>query len=806
MTKKIWSNNGGVELSNPKYPILVTRDLIIFPNNSIPLTVASRRNRKALETALNGDANILAIPVAGNSKTGTAKPEDIHSYGTRCHVEKMETKDDSFKVVLTGIDRVSIEETQYATDESDLLVASYDTIETVEDLDPATSKELLKQGTDLALEILKMSQSDGSKKLSQVVKDIEDPDFFIHLCASNLDLTLDSKLALIETASLAERMQSVLELLAKRRNSLQVQIDIGHKLSGQLDRKQREMILREQLQTIREELGEFTEFPDQDYMSKIEESQMPEEAKEIARGEARRLESTPSASPEAPNIRNYLDTLIDLPWGEPKHEDIDIQEARKILDDEHYGLPKVKDRIIQHLAVTQLNKGQKGFILLLLGPPGVGKTSLGRSIAKGMNREFVRISLGGVRDEAEIRGHRRTYLGSMPGRIIKAIKRSGVRNPVFLLDEIDKLSSGWGGDPASALLEALDPEQNHNFEDHYLEVPFDLSNVVFIATANSIDNIPHALRDRLEIIELSGYTTEEKFHIGQQHLWSEQLIHHGLESYGLKIEEEALQHLIQRYTKESGVRELKRKIAAICRKLAEKVLTSDAKEHPPVNVESLEEALGREIYNPEEAGEQLPEGVVTGLAWTPMGGEILYIESKLMPGKGKLTITGQLGDVMKESLQIALSLVRSQLHKIDSDFQNDQYDIHVHVPAGAIPKDGPSAGITMLCSILSMITHRKVSPKLAMSGELSLRGTVMPVGGIKEKVIAAHRAGIREVILSEKNQKDLKDVPQNLLDSMDIHLVKTVEDVVRHAFDLDLELSEVIPSRVYHHQQQALLS
>ncbi len=780
-------------MSSEKYPILVTRELIIFPNNSVPLTVASRRNKKAIKAALSGSGRVLVIPVEKGTKTGEATPQDLYNFGTLCKVEQSKgSNKDSFQVLLNGLIRAELSESSTADEDQDLLLGCYKPIETEVDIDDATLEQLLTSGKGIAVEILKLSQGSGSKKLSELVQSLDDSELFVNLCAAHLDLTLNQKMLLLQTPSIRVRLLKILDLLHIRKNSLQVQVELGQKLGKQMDRKQREVILREQLQAIREELGDLSEGDsDLNFVQKINELPMPEEVKKVARDEAKRLESTPSASPEAPNIRNYLDLLCELPWGQPKAKDIDIVKARELLDREHHGLVKVKDRIIQHLAVMQLNKGQRGTILLLVGPPGVGKTSLGKSIATAMERKFVRVSLGGIRDEAEIRGHRRTYLGSMPGRIIQGIKRAGTNNPVFLLDEIDKLSQGWAGDPASALLEALDPEQNNTFEDHYMDVPYDLSHVVFIATANSLEGIPAPLRDRMEIINLSGYTTAEKLFIAKKHLWPEEIEKHGLAQYKLSIAEDALLHLITHYTKESGVRELKRKIAALCRNLSEQVLRQTNEDSIKITIQDLEKTLGPEPYSLELTEASLPPGVVTGLAWTPLGGEILFIESKLMPGSGKLTITGQLGDVMKESLQIAMSHVRAHLNKINPRFQYDKFDIHVHVPSGAIPKDGPSAGITMLSSLVSLIAQKRVESDIAMSGEITLRGTVLPVGGIKEKVIAAHRAGVKKVLLSAKNKKDLHEVPVEVRKELDIIFVETAEEVIEEGLKLNFTFDDV---------------
>ena len=519
---------------------------------------------------------------------------------------------------------------------------------------------------------------------------------------------------------------------------------------------------------------------------------MPEDVKKVALDEAKRFSTVGQSSPESHVIRNYLDLLCALPWNQSTEEAIDLDAARQVLDSDHYGLDKIKKRIIQHLAVLKLRKDRKGSILLFVGPPGVGKTSLGHSIAKALGRKFARVALGGVRDDSEIRGHRRTYIGSMPGRIIQGIKRSGVNNPVMLLDEIDKLGRGFQGDPAGALLEVLDPEQNDKFVDHYLDVPFDLSKTFFIATANTLETIPGPLLDRMEVIDLTGYTTAEKLHIAKSHLIPKQLEAHGMTASQIRIADDALMRTITHYTREAGVRELDRKIATILRAMTEKVIDAAEGQQIVVELAMLEEILGSERYVYEVAERVMPPGVVTGLAWTPQGGEILFIEARSMPGSGKLTLTGQLGEVMKESAQIALSHVRSNLATVLPGLDYDKRDVHVHVPAGAIPKDGPSAGVTMLTTLASLFTGRSVSPKLAMTGEITLRGSVMPVGGIKEKVIAAHRAGIERVILPKRNQKDLKEIPEDVRAKLQIVFVDDVAELLKEALNLDVS-PHVVP-------------
>jgi ATP-dependent Lon protease len=546
-------------------------------------------------------------------------------------------------------------------------------------------------------------------------------------------------------------------------------------------------MLKEQLKAIQEELNDTEGTGSKkDYRELIEGANMPEEVKEVALEEVLKLERQGPHSSEENVIRNYLDLLTTLPWGKSKIKDIDIGAARKLLDDEHYGLEKVKDRIIQHLTVMKLKQNKQGSILLLVGPPGTGKTSLGKSIAEVLGREYVRISLGGVKDEAEIRGHRRTYLGALPGRIIQGMKRAGEKNPVFILDEVDKLMAAYNGDPASALLEVLDPEQNDSFSDHYLDVPYDLSDVFFIATANSLRDIPGPLRDRMEIIEIGSYTSHEKFRIAKDHLISIVLEEHGLDETQLQIDDEALKTIIEKYTREAGVRGIKRQLSAVARVVSEKIVVGKVETPYLVKGDMLYDILGHELTQYDLAGKNNPPGVVTGLAWTPVGGDILFIEGAFMPGSGKLTLTGQLGDVMKESAKISQSLIRSRLAFNLKSLEFDKKDLHIHVPSGAIPKDGPSAGAALLTTIASLVTGHEVDPKLAMTGEISLRGAVLPVGGIKEKVIAAHRAGIERIILPRENLKDLDDVPKDVKDEIEFIPADTVEDVIKETIGIEL--------------------
>jgi ATP-dependent Lon protease len=547
-------------------------------------------------------------------------------------------------------------------------------------------------------------------------------------------------------------------------------------------------MLREQLKAIQEELneGKQSESKKKDYLQLINESKMPEDVKEIAREEYEKLQNQSPISVEINVIRNYLDLLTSLPWGKSSVKEVDIKEAKNILEKDHYGLDKVKERIIQHLTVMKLKNNQQGSILLLVGPPGTGKTSLGKSIAKVLQREYVRISLGGIRDEAEIRGHRRTYVGALPGRIIQGIKKAGTNNPVFILDEVDKLLASNMGDPSSALLEVLDPEQNNSFSDHYLEVPYDLSDVFFIGTANSLKEIPGPLRDRMEIIQINSYTTTEKFHIAKDYLIDEVLESHGLTHEQLEIEEDVLKAIIDKYTREAGVRGIKKQLSAIARHATEKIVVDEVELPYLVKEEMLFDILGPEISTYDKVKKLNPPGVVTGLAWTPVGGDILFIESAFMPGKGELILTGQLGEVMKESAKISQSLIRSRLVLRLKDIHFNKHDLHIHIPQGSIPKDGPSAGVTLFTSIASLFTGIPVDPKTAMTGEISLRGAVLPVGGIKEKVIAAHRSGIKKILLPLENKKDLYDVPDEVKKDIQFIFIETIEELIHETLGIKL--------------------
>ncbi len=771
-------------------PVLPIKNTVVMPGTSSPLRVGRVQSIAAIRSAQANGGWILAVTQKNENLDQNIKSADLFKTGTLSKIEKVRGDEtQGFQVIIRGDKRFHINE--FEEKDGHLWAMCSESLEVV-DLDAATYQSLLGSLKQMAQKILELLPSDTSR-LMEILAGIEDLSFLTYLSVANLEIEPSIKQSILEEVHLKKRVLLLLEIMQKKKDGLEVQVEIRDKLSHKLGKQQREAILREQMRTIREELGEKSSSDENDdYREKFEKIGMPAEIKKVALEELARLEGMGNNSAETHVIRNYLDLLCALPWakssGDDALEKLELRIARESLNRDHYGLEKIKNRILQQLAVMKLKKTSKGQILLLVGPPGVGKTSLGQSIANALGRKFVRGSLGGVRDDSEIRGHRRTYIGAMPGRIIQAIKRAGENNPVFMLDEIDKLVRGYGGDPAAALLEVLDPEQNASFLDHYLDVPFDLSKVLFIATANNLDSIPGPLLDRMEVIELSGYTSAEKLHIAKNHLIPKQLEEHNLSPEKLQISDEALLKIINSYTREAGVRDLQRKIAEVSRSMAEKVLDVEAKLPIRVELKDLEEILGEERFVHEVAERLSPPGVATGLAWTSQGGEILFIEANLMPGRGQLILTGQLGEVMKESTQIALSLVRSRLAHVVRDFEFEKKDIHVHVPAGAIPKDGPSAGITMLTAIASILSGRSVDPKLAMTGEITLRGAVMPVGGIKEKVIAAHRAGIERVILSKRNQKDLKDVPEEVRASIQFQFVDNATEVLKIALDLDVEI------------------
>ncbi|MGE3683258.1 MAG: endopeptidase La [Bdellovibrionales bacterium] len=756
------------------------RNMVLYPGQTMPVVVGRPRSRMALEAALKSGSEWVVLVTQKHDVTDhEPTAEELFRIGVVTRIDRHEgAAERGYQLVMTGINRFSISRFE---DVNGYYQAHGENLEDVRDVDGETLRALVENLKRLGKEIFELLPGQNDR-LAGLLAAIEDPVFLTHLVAQHMEMKLARKQELLEMTSLKNRLLALLEQMVQFREELKLQKEVNEKLSTRLGKQHRDAILREQIRTLQEELGDKERSGGDDYQTKIRDAKMPEDVEKIALEQLQRLETMGQQSPEYHVIRNYLDLLVALPWSQSADVVVDLEEARRVLEEDHYGLEKIKKRILQHLAVLKL-KEKKGSILLFVGPPGVGKTSLGRSIARAMSRKFVRVSLGGVRDDAEIRGHRRTYVGALPGRIIDGIKRAGENNPVFMLDEIDKMTRGWGGDPTATMLEVLDPEQNNAFVDHYLDVPFDLSKVFFIATANSTDTIPAPLLDRMEVITLSGYTTAEKLHISRTHLVPKQLEEHGVKPGQLEISEAAQLRMISNYTRESGVRELQRLIGGVVRASTEEILKNQGMVH--VDLPDLEDLIGPDRFLDEIVGRSNPPGVVTGLAWTPMGGEILFLESSHMPGTGKLILTGKLGEVMKESAQIALTLVRSRLAGAAQSFAHDREDIHLHVPAGAIPKDGPSAGVAMLSALASLLLNRPVSSKLAMTGEITLRGAVTPVGGIKEKVIAAHRAGIEKVLLPKRNERDLKEVPEEVRKALAFVFAETVEEALHHVLDIE---------------------
>ena len=765
-------------------PVLPLRLATLFPGTLLPLRVTREKSMRALEAALKQNTAILVV----SEKTEAGDLDQIHhlaKIGTLAKIEKLSGDPrDGYQILLRGVTRFRISEIQdlgpYFTGEGE---AWRDEL----DLDPATQSTLLINVKETAIAILNLLPG-NTEEIENRIQSIEDLSILTHVCLAHMDLDFQKRIEFLGMASLKQRTLNLLLSLQTKKDQLQVKQEVNGRLNERLGKQQREAILREQLRTIQEELGESSGSKNKkDYRKSIEDAGMPEEAKKVAMEELDRMESLGSQSPEVGVIRNYLDLLVALPWKSDSSisaESIDLKIARETLEKDHEGLEEVKKKILQSLAISKLKKSTRGQILLLVGPPGVGKTSLGQSIARAMNRKFTRVALGGVRDEADIRGHRRTYIGAMPGRIIQAIKRVNSMEAVILLDEVDKVGRGYHGDPTAALLELLDPEQNSTFTDHYLDLPYDLSKIVFIATANTLETIPAPLLDRMDLIEVSGYSTPEKLHIAKKHLIPKIREDLGLTEDQVILDEEALLKTVHSYTREAGVRDLNRKLTSLFRSVTEKVVGQTEALPIAIQLANVEELFGRERFSHEVIERVAVPGVATGLAWTPMGGEILFIESSLMPGNGKLMLTGQLGDVMKESAQIALSLLRSHLSHVVPNGEFEKKDIHIHVPAGAVPKDGPSAGVTMLSSLASVFLKQAIDPSLGMTGEITLRGAVLPVGGIKEKITAAHRAGLKKIILSKKNERDLKDVPEEVKKDLQFHFVEKVTELLEEVFHL----------------------
>lgn len=769
-------------------PVVPLRDVVVFPHMMMPFVIGRPSSTRALEHALLKDKRIF-LAAQHDASVDDPHPDDVYTMGcVATVVQSLSLPDGNVKVLVEGTDRARAIEWKEDKGFFRVVVkvlASQK--ETSDDLE-----ETITRVASLFEQYVKLSNNLHYEAMVAAVR-VDDAGKLADTIAAHLLIGVDEKQNLLEIISPLERLNRISGILEIEVDKLQVDRRVQSRVKKQMEKAQKEYYLNEKMRAIQKELGRKDEKGNEsdELKQKIETSKMPKDVEEKATQELKRLESMPPMSAEATVSRNYLDWLIAVPWHKKTRENRDLKHAEKVLNEDHYGLEKVKDRILEFLAVRSLVKKPKATILTFSGPPGVGKTSLAKSIARAMNRKFVRLSLGGVRDEAEVRGHRRTYIGAFPGQIIQMMKKAGTKNPVFLLDEVDKMSMDFRGDPSAALLEVLDPEQNNAFLDHYLDAEYDLSNVMFICTANVLHTVPQALRDRMEVLQLAGYTENEKVEIAKRFLTPKAIPGTGLTSKNITIADEAVQTIIQRYTREAGVRNLEREILSICRKVARKVVDKGKSFKESIDAEKVRDYLGVPKFRPTVAETKNEIGISTGLAWTEVGGELLVTEATLMPGKGKLTLTGKLGDVMQESAQAALSYVRSKAPdlNLDKDFHS-KIDIHVHVPEGAIPKDGPSAGITMATTLVSALTKIPVRRDVAMTGEITLRGKVLPIGGVKEKVLAAHRAGVKNIILPRDNEKDLADIPKKVLDVLDLHLVDTVDEV------LQIALAEPLPSRV----------
>lgn len=757
-------------------PILPLRNTVLFPGMVIPVTVGRQKSIRLVKKAYKGD-RIIGVIAQQNQDKAEPTSSDLFGIGTMGYIIKMITlPDGNTTIILQGRQRFRVKD--YVREDPYMIAK----VSAIEDFFPnqnkKESKALIQTLRDSAHKILRLNP-DIPQEARIALDNIESPTFLTHFLSSNLNAEVSDKQDLLEKPTIPEQATKLLELMMREIQMLELKRDIQSKASSDIDQQQRDYFLRQQIKVLQDELGmETPERELEDIRLRAAKKKWPESVKKHFEKESQKLQRINPMAPDYPVTLNYLELMVDLPWGEFTKDNFDLKRAQKVLDADHFGLEKVKERIIEYLAVLKLKNSLKAPILCLYGPPGVGKTSLGKSVAKALGRKYIRMALGGLHDEAEIRGHRKTYIGAMPGKVIQNIKKSGSSNPVFILDEIDKVGSDFRGDPASALLEVLDPEQNNAFADNYLEVEYDLSKVLFVATANSLETIHPALRDRMEIIELTGYTVEEKLQIAKKYLVPKQRKDHGLETKAFSVEDKAIIKIIEHYTRESGVRNLEQKIGALVRKVAKSIALEE--EYPkPIKSEHVEKLLGAEIFDKDLYQDNDTAGVVTGLAWTSVGGEILFIESSLSRGKGGLTLSGQLGDVMKESAVTALSYLKAHSDALDIDYRVfNHYDLHIHIPAGAVPKDGPSAGITMLTSIASIFTQRRVKPQLAMTGEITLRGKVLPVGGIKEKILAAARAGVTEIIMCHKNRKDVEEINGNYVKTLKFHYVENVDEVL----------------------------
>ncbi|MES1049944.1 endopeptidase La [Bacillus thuringiensis] len=759
-------------------PLLPLRGVLVYPTMVLHLDVGRDKSIQALEQAAM-DENIIFLAMQKEMNIDDPKEDDIYSVGTVAKVKQMlKLPNGTLRVLVEGLHRAEVIE--FIEEENVVQVSIKTVTEEVED--DLEEKAFMRTLLEYFEQYIKVSKKVSNETFATVA-DVEEPGRLADLIASHLPIKTKQKQEILEIVSVKERLQTLISIIQDEQELLSLEKKIGQKVKRSMERTQKEYFLREQMKAIQTELGdkEGKGGEVEELREKIEQSGMPEETMKAALKELDRYEKLPASSAESGVIRNYIDWLLALPWTEATEDIIDLAHSEEILNNDHYGLEKVKERVLEYLAVQKLTNSLKGPILCLVGPPGVGKTSLARSIATSLNRNFVRISLGGVRDESEIRGHRRTYVGAMPGRIIQGMKKAKTVNPVFLLDEIDKMSNDFRGDPSAALLEVLDPEQNHNFSDHYIEEPYDLSKVMFVATANTLSSIPGPLLDRMEIISIAGYTELEKVHIAREHLLPKQLKEHGLRKGNLQVRDEALLEIIRYYTREAGVRTLERQIAKVCRKVAKIIVTAERK-RIVVTEKKIVDLLGKHIFRYGQAEKTDQVGMATGLAYTAAGGDTLAIEVSVAPGKGKLILTGKLGDVMKESAQAAFSYIRSRAEElqIDPNF-HEKNDIHIHVPEGAVPKDGPSAGITMATALISALTGIPVSKEVGMTGEITLRGRVLPIGGLKEKTLSAHRAGLTKIILPAENEKDLDDIPESVKENLTFVLASHLDEVLEHA-------------------------
>ncbi len=767
-------------------PVLPIKRTVLFPGVLMPVTVGRDRSVAAVNAALKTEEKTILVVAQRDPGKENPGLDDLYTIGTKAIVKQVgRTEDGTIQAMLQGLERVALLKVEQSLP---FLMVQARRLELPADQDREV-QALQRAIQELITDLPRLIQAPGIEEAAAAFRNEENPATLAYRVASLLNLTVKEEQTLLESSSRIELLRSLYAFLSKEIQILQLRDKITSDTQAKIGKNQREYILREQLKAIQQELGEGdTDESEVAHLKKrIDEADLPDHVRKEVEREIARLAKVPPSSPDHQVLRTYLELVLELPWNKASEEHMDLSKVRQVLDEDHYGIKEVKERIVEHLAVLKLNPSAKAPILCLVGPPGVGKTSLGQSIARAMGRRFERFSLGGVHDEAELRGHRRTYVGALPGRIIQAMRRAGVKNPVLMLDEVDKMGRDFRGDPAAALLEILDPAQNHTFRDHYLDLPFDLSKVFFITTANTLDTISQPLLDRMEIIRVQGYSEREKAEIARRYLWPRRLKEAGLEDQHVDLPDDVLDHIISRYTREAGVRQLEQMLGRLTRKVALTVAERpEGQERQTIKIEKadLPEWLGAERFMPEEARKNIPVGVATGLAWTPTGGDVLYIETTLLPGSHEVSLTGQLGEVMQESARAARSYLWSHAESMGLDISRFKRNgVHIHVPSGAIPKDGPSAGVTMATALASSYVGKPVRSDTAMTGEISLAGLVLPVGGIKEKVLAAHRAGIRRIILPKPNEKDLKDVPQEVRDDLTFILAERVEEVLRSAFD-----------------------